>query len=123
AEERFEQRRLPGAVRTDERDVLAAFDRKRRGAQQLPLADAYVEPVDLDDRAAAARRLQELEAERALPARQECDLGIRILPLLVEPSDLRQLRLRLLRLVLLDRKSTRLNSSHVAISYAVFCLK
>src|SRR5690625_5489748 len=26
-------------------------------------------------------------------------------------------------LILLDRKSTRLNSSHVAISYAVFCLK
>src|SRR5690625_5909604 len=26
-------------------------------------------------------------------------------------------------LVFLDRKSTRLNSSHVAISYAVFCLK
>src|SRR5207253_10755411 len=28
-----------------------------------------------------------------------------------------------LRVVLKDRKSTRLNSSHVAISYAVFCLK
>src|SRR5437870_10902682 len=27
------------------------------------------------------------------------------------------------RVVLIDRKSTRLNSSHVAISYAVFCLK
>src|SRR5690625_5452206 len=27
------------------------------------------------------------------------------------------------RNVFLDRKSTRLNSSHVAISYAVFCLK
>src|SRR5439155_25280630 len=27
------------------------------------------------------------------------------------------------RLLWLDRKSTRLNSSHVAISYAVFCLK
>src|SRR5437660_7111763 len=27
------------------------------------------------------------------------------------------------KLVKLDRKSTRLNSSHVAISYAVFCLK
>src|SRR5690625_6883989 len=26
-------------------------------------------------------------------------------------------------LVIADRKSTRLNSSHVAISYAVFCLK
>src|SRR5215813_14438202 len=30
---------------------------------------------------------------------------------------------RLLRLVAGDRKSTRLNSSHVRISYAVFCLK
>src|SRR5690625_5681388 len=28
-----------------------------------------------------------------------------------------------LRVVMRDRKSTRLNSSHVAISYAVFCLK
>src|SRR3712207_8687347 len=28
-----------------------------------------------------------------------------------------------LRLFLLDRKSTRLNSSHANISYAVFCLK
>src|SRR5690625_6967953 len=27
------------------------------------------------------------------------------------------------RVLILDRKSTRLNSSHVAISYAVFCLK
>src|SRR5207253_10791161 len=27
------------------------------------------------------------------------------------------------RALVLDRKSTRLNSSHVAISYAVFCLK
>src|SRR5437667_9193445 len=30
---------------------------------------------------------------------------------------------QLLRLTLLDRKSTRLNSSHITISYAVFCLK
>src|SRR5690625_7053438 len=28
-----------------------------------------------------------------------------------------------IRHILIDRKSTRLNSSHVAISYAVFCLK
>src|SRR5437870_11168747 len=27
------------------------------------------------------------------------------------------------RVIVIDRKSTRLNSSHVAISYAVFCLK
>src|SRR5690625_1056340 len=30
---------------------------------------------------------------------------------------------RLIRTIPKDRKSTRLNSSHVAISYAVFCLK
>src|SRR5437763_4179513 len=30
---------------------------------------------------------------------------------------------RLVRIVLPDRKSTRLNSSHRCISYAVFCLK
>src|SRR5690606_40964544 len=28
-----------------------------------------------------------------------------------------------IKILLLDRKSTRLNSSHVKISYAVFCLK
>src|SRR5690625_6816339 len=33
------------------------------------------------------------------------------------------IRLKLIRLDGEDRKSTRLNSSHVAISYAVFCLK
>src|SRR5437870_7775795 len=34
-----------------------------------------------------------------------------------------QMQLRVFRNDRLDRKSTRLNSSHVAISYAVFCLK
>src|SRR5690606_41962773 len=37
--------------------------------------------------------------------------------------DGRELRLFVLRVDRLDRKSTRLNSSHVKISYAVFCLK
>src|SRR5438874_3973431 len=34
-----------------------------------------------------------------------------------------QLQMNLLELAVQDRKSTRLNSSHVEISYAVFCLK
>src|SRR5690606_39867087 len=38
-------------------------------------------------------------------------------------ADHRQQRRDHLRQGLLDRKSTRLNSSHVKISYAVFCLK
>src|SRR5690606_39703111 len=37
----------------------------------------------------------------------------------VEPADYEQI----VKHVTLDRKSTRLNSSHVKISYAVFCLK
>src|SRR3712207_7109429 len=49
------------------------------------------------------------------------DLGehqVRVLPLLpVVPEE------GLGQLVVLDRKSTRLNSSHANISYAVFCLK
>src|SRR5256885_2559015 len=38
-------------------------------------------------------------------------------------ADLRQARFELGVDVRLDRKSTRLNSSHLVISYAVFCLK
>src|SRR5690349_23991727 len=49
----------------------------------------------------------------------------------VEPEHFREYRLRMITdrleampdLIDRDRKSTRLNSSHVEISYAVFCLK
>src|SRR5204862_8226368 len=43
--------------------------------------------------------------------------------LLPEPRDLRLVELGLDLRTRPDRKSTRLNSSHVEISYAVFCLK
>src|SRR5581483_9336997 len=60
-----------------------------------------VETFRLDDDPAAARRLEELEAEPARAAGEERDLvGVDGL-LLLEPPDLRELRLRLLRLVLL----------------------
>src|SRR3712207_7583928 len=43
---------------------------------------------------------------------------------LTDVSEVEYRRLRLERVVLVgDRKSTRLNSSHANISYAVFCLK
>src|SRR5690625_5772369 len=38
-------------------------------------------------------------------------------------TNFKTIRKRINRLKDIDRKSTRLNSSHVAISYAVFCLK
>src|SRR5690625_6048062 len=42
----------------------------------------------------------------------------------IEPTVLEQFQAQTLQLASqADRKSTRLNSSHVAISYAVFCLK
>src|SRR5882672_11923454 len=44
-------------------------------------------------------------------------------PAQTAPWDGSSLTLRLCRYPLLDRKSTRLNSSHTVISYAVFCLK
>src|SRR5437773_9792900 len=47
--------------------------------------------------------------------------GHRVVELLTAAED-RQLLARL-RAATLDRKSTRLNSSHITISYAVFCLK
>src|SRR5690554_7699072 len=40
-----------------------------------------------------------------------------------QPRGIRVLKLFPPYLVMVDRKSTRLNSSHVRISYAVFCLK
>src|SRR5689334_23767991 len=74
--------------------------------------------------------------ERAPPAAGNGpDLGVVVLDRLdvVAPCDgdaiLRALELRLkrqeilIRLEVGDRKSTRLNSSHSSISYAVFCLK
>ncbi len=68
AEQRLEQGRLSRAVRADQRDVLATFEREGGAAQQLALADAHVDSFSLDHRAAAARRLQELESERARAA-------------------------------------------------------
>src|SRR5437588_2297692 len=59
--------------------------------------------------AQAARGGDGVEAGREVP--QAADPGV-----LSEHQDL-------LLGVLLDRKSTRLNSSHTVISYAVFCLK
>ena len=81
--------------------MLASFQRERRVVQQDAFADRHVQCVGLDHDAPASRRLQELEAEGSLLARQERDLGSRLLALLLEPADVRELRLRLLRLVLL----------------------
>src|SRR3989442_12034941 len=41
----------------------------------------------------------------------------------IDPAIIKLVPLELVKKHMVDRKSTRLNSSHVRISYAVFCLK
>src|SRR5436309_11536109 len=62
-------------------------------------------------------------SERCRPLRERVVLvdGLFGLGLHSHPRGVRHLRISLQQPV--DRKSTRLNSSHVKISYAVFCLK
>src|SRR5699024_12452295 len=62
----------------------------------------------------------------SFPTRRSSDLVVDGLSLYREGQGLSFLQQRhqaLVRGVAPDRKSTRLNSSHVSISYAVFCLK
>src|SRR5688500_19632000 len=71
-------------------------------------------------------RAGHLRDPHSFPTRRSSDLG-RTATLLRSASEERRqlagiLRDRIVEL-LADRKSTRLNSSHLVISYAVFCLK
>src|SRR4051812_47416095 len=92
-EHRLEERRLARAVRAHQRDVLAALDRKAGSLEQDPVSDRNAQVLGLDDRAPAARRLEELEAESPGLARQEVDLARRLRPLLLEAFDLTHLHL------------------------------
>src|SRR3712207_7032243 len=59
---------------------------------------------------------REFGADRTISIEEHSDPGGRILAVLEETAGLGAD-------IVLDRKSTRLNSSHANISYAVFCLK
>src|SRR5256885_11304531 len=65
--------------------------------------------------------------QKSMPARRQSSLHtdtlhwLFIQPSVTAPASHQSVYLRDLRLA--DRKSTRLNSSHLVISYAVFCLK
>src|SRR5207302_5513862 len=76
-------------------------------------------------RAVRREHLRPFAAARAQMIAQRRDRGDvrRQLQLLRRPAELLAQRGEEKELHLQDRKSTRLNSSHVKISYAVFCLK
>src|SRR5437773_9488684 len=63
-------------------------------------------------------RIYTLSLHDALPISGAVDVIIGTHRLVSE-----DVRFKDLGLVIIDRKSTRLNSSHITISYAVFCLK
>src|SRR5256885_13686452 len=76
----------------------------------------------------ATTEIYTLSLHDALPICRAAAVGVRSLPDAVGPGKLRARRarsdgLRSSRRRVVDRKSTRLNSSHLVISYAVFCLK
>src|SRR3712207_7961402 len=56
-------------------------------------------------------------------ARVRHERALGVLPVDLDAGDPRLREVRVGRLLPRDRKSTRLNSSHANISYAVFCLK
>src|SRR5690606_40268244 len=83
----------------------------------LSLHDAL--PISLHFQNAGLRDLASTDELR----RKACDLRDFFLALLKQREEARRELCRGLWHDLRDRKSTRLNSSHVKISYAVFCLK
>src|SRR3712207_6857693 len=78
----------------------------------FPYTTLFRSDVELD-----LRVLSEVEAERL--QRLETDLGCALLRVRVLERRQTSQEAHVIR----DRKSTRLNSSHANISYAVFCLK
>ena len=99
--QRLQQRRLARPVRADEGDVLAALDHEGGPVEQRLAARREPQPFDLHDRSSRAGRLEELEADVAAAVREILELSGRLLALLLQPPDLGQLCLRLLRLRLL----------------------
>src|SRR5439155_3518291 len=89
----------------------------RRSSDLSRSADPEVHAAQLEEKAARVERLEsagssQLEGEKAVQN------GVLLDQLLLVSG--RRAERRTLPVVLGDRKSTRLNSSHVAISYAVF---
>src|SRR5690242_21187555 len=88
-------------TRRPPRSTLFPYTTLFRSERRIPARDAHADIIvqDVDAAPAHARGLDH-RGERRLPG-----------------------DVRLERDALADRKSTRLNSSHMSISYAVFCLK
>src|SRR5690606_41719867 len=85
----------------------------RRSSDLVETAQSDVQSAEaaLDEARARFERQRELQRQGAISAQE------------LETVRSAYLQAQAAREAALDRKSTRLNSSHVKISYAVFCLK
>src|SRR5688500_1966735 len=96
--------------------------------QRKPIADvALVVIDDSDSMSIGERRTQVQAAREALKRKLTQQEGLEVREAVLPPSHIqlgseRPGGTRLIE-TMRDRKSTRLNSSHLVISYAVFCLK
>src|SRR5258707_15395691 len=96
-----------------EGNISVVLLRRIAAALQVSLADLFVVQSE-----APAERQTILQFLDRLPPHRLEDVVARLTRDFVPEQETRRQRI-----ALIDRKSTRLNSSHANISYAVFCLK
>src|SRR3712207_8908587 len=98
-------------IRRPPRSTLFPYTTLFRSAERADVHEGVDDEVDGEPRVAVPVRRD--DAEQEVPGVRDGRVGQQPL----------RVRLRHGRPVAEDRKSTRLNSSHANISYAVFCLK
>src|SRR5256885_9582162 len=100
-------RRPPRSTLFPYTTLFRSVERERRREEECP--NPVGQPPRWRDSAELRRELEERSRDEHRQARDEIDVSV---------AD----RVDPLTCVFGDRKSTRLNSSHLVISYAVFCL-
>src|ERR1039458_1627869 len=102
-------------------EVLKSDEQRRKLLGEVEKLKAHRKSVSKE---IGALMGQKKTAEADAKKKETGDLGDRIAELDKQATEAETTRNQaMLRLPNLDRKSTRLNSSHLGISYAVFCLK
>src|SRR3712207_7238235 len=97
-------------IRRPPRSTLFPYTTLFRSMEEVHLYEAIVDavPIGAEDEQGSKWRLAKKENPYLIPIQDFAEYQKAQVELLLNPA---------------DRKSTRLNSSHANISYAVFCLK
>src|SRR5690625_6727643 len=112
---------LPGHIPLVAPLTISAIRLKREDStEQIAVNGGFLEvrPDKVTILAQSAEKPADIDVERAKEAKARAEQRLQSEE---DHIDFKRAELALKKAI--DRKSTRLNSSHVAISYAVFCLK